>query len=86
MSVFGTTKELAERACVWLNANPLDDPARPTTRYVVERYADPNGKCREKGIDYAFDWGVVRKWRYADRPDLDEFGGAFTVLTGEMIS
>lgn len=46
--------------------DPFYDPSRPTTRYVVTRYGA--------------EWGIVRRWRYADRPELGEFGGAFIVM------
>ena len=84
---YGTTKELAERACVWLNAHPehFVSADKPTTRYVVERYPTPYGRYPRTGaIDYLHDFGVVRKWRYADSPELAEFGGEFTHLTAKM--
>ena len=63
------TEELAQRAAAYLAATPdrpIVELTRPTARYVVQRYGDG--------------WGVVRRWRNADRPDLGEFGGAFEVL------
>jgi hypothetical protein len=73
---YGTTKQEAERIAAELNARKdngtltvTDHGERPTTRYIVE--------CYSKGLGL---WGVVRRWTYSDRPDLGEFGGAFTWL------
>lgn len=51
-------------------------PGRTITRYIVEKYAHPNGANRDpKGYNFA--WGVVERWVYDDSTTNREFGGAF---------
>jgi hypothetical protein len=58
--------------------------ARTITRFIVERYAKPDGRFRHQ--DFNHEWGIVERWTYNDRPDLPEFGGAFTWLTPELLA
>lgn len=50
---------------------------RTISRYIVGKYPMPDGKEYDKVQDFRFDWGVVERWTYDDRPDLGEFGGGF---------
>lgn len=95
MPYYAPSKEAAERAAKRLAAYrvglPVSDPTMPgrtVTGYVVERYTMPNSKFRHSTIGdaYHFEWGVVERWRYDDRPDLGEFGGAFVDLTTELLT
>lgn len=54
-------------------------PGRTVTKFIVETYALPHGKYRVKNFNC--EYGVVERWTYNDRPDLDEFGGAFVDLS-----
>jgi hypothetical protein len=68
---YGTTRENAERIAAALNDPQrlaAEVQARPTTRYIVDAYPGTR------------QFGVVRRWRYADRPDLGELGGGFERL------
>lgn len=49
----------------------MDGSGRVVTRYVVERYGTG--------------WGLVERWRYVDRDDLPEFGGAFVMRPRDML-
>ena len=79
--------EAARRAAAYLSARRIGSPAcagsgRTVTGYVVERYAMPGGTYRHG--DFRHEWGVVERWRYNDRPDLPEMGGAFVDLQAHM--
>lgn len=66
---YGTTKEQAEAHAADFNKrDPYYDPNRPTEDYVVRLYSGTKS------------WGIVRRWRYADRKELGVFGGAFIWL------
>lgn len=75
-SPYGTTKEHAERLAAGLRIKRIGRHASLTsngynktvTDYQVTLYTNTTL------------WGVVERWRYSDRPDLGEFGGAFIDL------
>lgn len=73
--MYGTpSKAAAEEYATELNRlDRFYDPSRPTVRYVVAPYATNE-------LSQPLQWGVIRKWRYADRPELGEFGGAFVFM------
>jgi hypothetical protein len=50
---------------------------RTISRYIVAKYANPQGAEYDFDGNGRYDWGVVERWTYDDRPDLGEFGGAF---------
>jgi hypothetical protein len=77
--MYGTTKENAERLAARFTELARVYPTRPTNRYVVEPYPDGTpGWTRATATRF----GVVRRWHYADRPELGEFGGEFMRLDG----
>jgi hypothetical protein len=61
------SKARAEELCADVTRRLGHDNAR----YRVARYPDLN-LPRDQ-----WDWGVVREWRYEDRPELGWFGGGF---------
>ena len=58
-----TEKRRSDYALGW-TGEPADT-GRIVVGYVVKRYPGMGG------------FGIVERWRYADRPELGTFGGAF---------
>lgn len=74
---YGTTLEhaqrLAHRADVaWICGDLPQPEGREIVRHEVRSHAWLDG-----GTGGAASWGVWPVWRYADRPDLPDFGGPF---------
>lgn len=89
MTYYAPNQEAAERIAAELTKQRTGKPSvfgpgRTVTRVVVDKYAYPNGRFRDK--EGAFEWGCVEKWTYDDRPELGEFGGAFLYLTDKMLA
>lgn len=86
MSYAAPSKEAAERAIAKLapriGGRAAAGADRTVTRHILERYPNPDGQFKHN--DFCFDWGVVERWTYNDRPDLGEFGGAFYNLTPDL--
>lgn len=73
--MYGTTKERAEELAAILNeqtgATFRDNPVE---RFEVHAHSwAPNSRIPTS-------YGIVARWRYADRPELGVFGGEFLAL------
>jgi hypothetical protein len=85
MSYTFPTRELAQAAAdKWSEERkgmrPLVDArnsGRSVTRYIVGKYANPEGAQYDFDGNGRYDWGVVERWTYDERPDLGEMGGGF---------
>jgi hypothetical protein len=75
--MYAVSRDISERIAARLNSLADTYVTRPTNRYVVEPYPDGSRGWRR---DTATKFGVIRRWRYADRPELGEFGGEFMWL------
>jgi len=85
MIYWTTTKEAAEAKAAKIAETMTGvefENTKVYTRFVAEPYPDGSSfggitRDRDGNVTWAAKWGVVGKWRYRDRPDLPEFGGAF---------
>ena len=82
MSFSFPNKKAAQDAATKWNATRKGTPSsagpgRTISQYIVAKYANPQGREYDFDGNGRYDWGVVERWTYDDRPDLGEFGGAF---------